>query len=161
MIVVIATIIGAVILISSFITAMRGTASNHAHTPVTSPQDNPDYQRMRNIANRHSDCTAEVFMLTIKGRKAVNEVEFMSPGDVIELKLDRSGDIIAFTLDNIRLGSPIIPFDSNFRRVIGEKLYFDAYMGGRDDGFMGDSALITIVVFYRLPGVPPTTLEIK
>jgi len=140
---------------------MRGTASNHAHTPAISPQDNPDCQRMRDIADRHSDCTAEVFMLTIKGRKAVNEVEFMSPGDAIDLKLNRSGDIVAYTLDDIRLGTPLVPFDSNFRRVLDEDIYFDAYMGGRDDGFMGDGTLITLVVFYRLPGVPPTTLEIK
>ncbi|WP_295732360.1 hypothetical protein [uncultured Muribaculum sp.] len=121
----------------------------------------PEAERLRDIADAHADFSAEVFMLNVHGRKAVAEVDYLSAGDALELYETSSDDICVRTLDGVKLGTPLIPIQSDFRRALAEHVEYEVYMGGRNNGFMDNGALITIIVFYKLDGVPPSHLTIE
>lgn len=52
--------------------------------------------------------------------------------------------------------------DSNLPRLFKEQVSFDAYLGGRNRLFLEDDDYdsCSIIVFYKLDGVPPTKVNL-
>ena len=114
---------------------------------------------MQKVCDAHADCTAEVIPFTVIDRENVEMSRGIHHGDKVELSLD--GSILALSLRGIELSTKIVPDDSLLPRVFREGVKFDAYLGGRTPSFKHDTMdFIDIIVFYKLEGVPPTTVEL-
>lgn len=119
------------------------------------------YQLLRHVADGHSDCTIEILQLLESGKNA-RRIRELHAGEPLQLKpqeLFLFADV--YTVTGSHLGSCIIPTDSNLEKALEKGIKCEAFMGGKDDGCMGDNILASIVVFFKMEGVPPTQLNIK
>ena len=115
---------------------------------------------VKKVVDAHADCTAEVIDLLVFGRRRLSSFRCVWPGSPVELRMIR-GDIKLFALGEY-VAHPIVPNSSNLPRLFEENIPFEAYLGGRDLAFMTDEEYdsCSIIVFYKLPGVPPTKVNL-
>ena len=115
---------------------------------------------MKKVVSEHQDCTAEVIGLNVSGRKHVETFRLLSPGNEVELRM-KKGAIKVYAFGEY-IAELITPADSNLPRLFEENVCFDAYLGGRDLAFLSNPTfdLCSIIVFYKLPGVAPTHVNL-
>lgn len=115
---------------------------------------------VKKVVEAHADCTAEVIKLLVFGRRRVSSFRCVWPGSPVELRMIR-GDIKVFAFGEY-IADPIVPNSSNLPRLFEENVPFEAYLGGRDLAFLTDEEYdsCSIMVFYKLTGVPPTKVNL-
>ena len=148
--------------IMSLITA--GVMSLFGRRRRKTPAPPADYQpymtEIQRVVNAHKDCTAEVFNVFVSGPGKVAISDRLTPDDRVDLKLD--DDRIAVLAENTVLATTYLPDSSHLPEVFRQDADFDAYLGGRDVSNVSDSAdFLSIIVFYKLPGVPPTHVNLQ
>ena len=118
-------------------------------------------EKMQRIAEEHADWTAEVLSLTIMDARKAGIMHGVSPGDPVELKYSTRYGVGVY-VDNKRVGTLTCPDDSRVPELLKEYEYVKAYLGGRDNEYiLSDVDFCSIIVFYRIPGVPPTQININ
>ena len=60
------------------------------HIRTSRPSQPPCVSRVQEIVNTHSDCTAEVFNIFVKGRRSVRIFSDITPGDRVGLHRNRN-----------------------------------------------------------------------
>lgn len=116
---------------------------------------------MKKVVAEHEGFTAEVIPINVFGRKRVETFRLISPGHSVELRM-KDGDIKVFLFGEY-IAELLLPTDSHLQQILAESIPFDAYLGGRDLAFMYDDAYdsCSIIVFYKLKGVPPTKVNLS
>ena len=119
---------------------------------------------MEKVVAAHEEYSAEVFNISVFGRRKVETFRLLSPGDKVELRLKRGCNAC---VDVLAFGEYITDFipdlGSNLLRLLKEKRQFDAYLGGRDLTFRYNDEYdaCSIIIFFKLDGVPPTHVNLK
>lgn len=120
----------------------------------------PYVSEVQRIVDAHSDCTAEVFNIFVSGRKKVNAFSQLIPGD--EVSVARDDDNIVVSVDRQPVASAELPDSSLLPEAFRQDAIVGAYFGGRDVANSSETAeFASIIVFYKLPGVPPTTVKLE
>lgn len=115
---------------------------------------------MERIAREHSDFTAEVFNIIVSGRKKVEVSSQLAPGDRVDLR-QKEGTVKVYAKGTRLADAILLDDDSRIPSVLADGISFDAYFGGRDVSAGTDTIdFLSIVVFYKIDGVPPTKLDI-
>lgn len=134
-------------------------------TPEQStPQPTEEEQNisaMQKVVAEYDGYSAEVFNISVFGRRRVETFRLLTPGKRVELKM-KKGDIKVFAYGEY-IAELIPPVGSNLERLFEEEVRFDAYLGGRDRVFLNSETYdsCSIIVFYKLDGVPPTKVNLK
>lgn len=115
---------------------------------------------MQKLVSEYEGYTAEVIDINVFGRRRVETFRLLSPGRKVELRI-KKGDIKVYAFGEF-IAELITPVTSNLPRLFEENVNFDAYLGGRDSVFLYDDTYdsCSIIVFYKLDGVPPTQVNI-
>lgn len=137
----------------------KGGASRRASS---TPQAQQSYvSTMERIAREHSDFTAEVFNIIVSGRKKVEVSSQLAPGDRVDLR-QKEGTVKVYAKGTRLADAILLDDDSRIPSVLADGISFDAYLGGRDVSAGTDTIdFLSIVVFYKIDGVPPTKLDIN
>lgn len=115
---------------------------------------------MKKIVEKYDGYTAEVIEIRVFGRRRVDTFRLLSPGSKVDLRM-KKGDIKVFVFGEY-ISELITPATSYLPRLFEEDIPFDAYLGGRDRAFLYDNTIdiCSIIVFYKLDGVPPTQVNL-
>ena len=129
----------------------KGGASRRASS---TPQAQQSYvSTMERIAREHSDFTAEVFNIIVSSQ--------LAPGDRVDLR-QKEGTVKVYAKGTRLADAILLDDDSRIPSVLADGISFDAYLGGRDVSAGTDTIdFLSIVVFYKIDGVPPTKLDIN
>lgn len=120
----------------------------------------PSMSNIQRVVNSHVDCTAEVFGICILGAQKTAYSSRLVPGDRVYLE-ERNNSVEVLAGD-IVISNAELPKDSNIPRVLSSGIPFDAYLGGRDVLHSSEDAdFCSVIVFYKIDGVPPTKIEMK
>ncbi len=116
---------------------------------------------MQDIADRFKDYTAEVIPFYVRGVSQVYSFRQANIGQRVEIKLIKHGLQVFYKNEFIANLYP--DTGSRLEQLIRDKVRFNAYLGGRDLSYRFDTDIdsCSVIVFYRLPGVPPTKVLIK
>ena len=147
--------------IFSFVTAgVLSRLGGHRHKSRRRREVTPYVPKIQRVIDAHRDCTAELFNIFVRGRKRANAFAQLSPGDMLEVKLD--GDSLEVWVGNIKIASAEIPATSLLPKAFQSGADIYAYLGGRDLENASDTAEFgTVVVFYKLEDVPPTKINLQ
>lgn len=127
-------------------------SSKRGYTPYVSP--------IQRVVDAHRDCTAELFNIFVNGRKRVGVFSELTPGDRVSINLD--GACLVISAGHTTIASAELPASSLLPTAFQNGVDIDAYLGGRDVANASETAEFgTIVVFYKLEGVPPTHINLK
>lgn len=84
----------------------------------------------------------------------------LTPGDRVDLKLI-DGTVTVYVEDK-RIGEPQIPYTSRLPQILDDHIDFEAYLGGRDiQCCTANMQFVSIIVFYKIDGVPPTKVQLE
>lgn len=159
-----ATLFGLVV--AGIFSLFSGGRRRRRRTVATSqiPQPDPvrqaNFSAMQRVVAMHTDCTAEVIDIIVTGHRHVSTFRLLSPGREVELRA-YNDDIKVFAYG--QYVCELIPrVGSNVPRLFAEKIPFEAYLGGRDMAFLDNDSLdlCSIIIFYKLDGVPPTKVDL-
>lgn len=130
--------------------------SHSSSQPKVMTERESNISAMGKVVTEHEDSTAEV----IFGRRKVETFRLLSPGRKVELRM-KKGDIKVFAYGEY-MGELFIPKGSNLPRLFEENIPFEAYLGGRDLNMLSfeNMDFCSIIVFYKLDGVPPTKVNL-
>lgn len=126
------------------------------------PRERENISVMKKLVAQYEGYSAEVFDIWVDGRRKVETFRIFSPGRKVELKKSSN-----FVYKVLAYGKPVAdiytPAPSNLPKLFDNNIPFDAYLGSRNSSFLGwdDLDLCQIIVFYKIDGVPPTTVYIK
>ncbi len=113
------------------------------------------------IVDQYKDYSAEVISISIFGRKKVETFRLVHPGDIVDLRyIDDEIKVYSFE----RFIADLIPDpNSHLREVMSNDIPYHAYLGGRKISLtnLDDYDSCSIIVFYKLDGVPPTKVILK
>lgn len=129
-----------------------------------SPEEKSNVLAMEKVVAAHEGYSAEVFNVSVFGRRKVETFRLLSQGDKVELRLKKG---CSACVDVMAFGEYITDFipdlGSNLLRLLKEKRQFDAYLGGRDLAFSYDDTcdFCSVIIFFKLDGVPPTHVNLK
>lgn len=131
----------------------------HISQPPTTEED-ANVSAMKRVISEYKDYTAEVIPINVFGRRRVETFRLLSPGRKVELRI-KNGDIKVFAFGEY-IAELITPVDSNVPKLFDEQIHFDAYLGGRDRTFLYDDTYdsCSIIIFYKLDGIPPTRVNL-
>lgn len=116
--------------------------------------------RMQRVVDEHSDCTAEVVNMCVLDYDRAKAISRLTPGDRVDLKL--ADNTVSVYVDSRRVGDPQIPHTSRLRQILTDHIDFEAYLGGRDIKCCTKSMqFVSIIVFYKINGVPPTEVKLE
>ena len=136
------------------------------HTPRLSTTDEPNSEEeanilaMEKVIAEYEGYTAEVFKVNIFGRKRVETFRLLSPGQRVDVK-KKKGEIKVFAFGEFI--TDLIPgVYSNMPKLFEQNIRFDAYLGGRNRTFLYDDTYdsCSIIIFYKLDGIPPTQVNL-
>ncbi len=116
---------------------------------------------MQNIADRFKDYTAEVIPFWVRGVIPVHTFKQANIGQKLDIKLINHGLQVFYNNEYI---ADLYPDSgSRLEQLIRDNIRFHAFLGGRDMSYRFDSDIdsCSVIVFYQLPGVPPTEVIIK
>lgn len=134
------------------------TPKKRRHT--AGQKSEPYVSNVQRVLAAHADCTAELFNIFVKGNKRVAPFSRLVPGDRMEMTAD--GERIAFFAHDIQVAEAELPESSLIPRAFREGRDPEVFLGGRDVRNASDEAeFATLVVFYKIEGVPPTKIQIK
>ncbi len=135
---------------------------------ITNPPPEPPTERdrenvraMERLVAQYEGYSAEVFDIYTSGRRNVETIRLLRPGDEIELRqsIEVFFDVLAF---GKKVSLLFVPDTSNLPRIFKEKIPYFAYLGGRSKTFQYERTfdLSRIIVFYKMEGVPPTRVNL-
>lgn len=118
-------------------------------------------ERMKKIASLYTDHTAEVIPFFVHGKKRVETSRLIDLGNKVELRLN-DGNIKVFAYGDY-IAELFPDKGSHLEKVMEKGIPFHAYLGGRDLAyrFDEDRDSCSIIVFYKLDGIPPTKVILK
>lgn len=120
------------------------------------------YGSINDVVAAHADCSAEVLSLAVHGRRRASLMKRLRPGDWLKLRpsdIDGFVDVIVY---RTCVGQLMCPDGSRVPELLGAGKRVWAYLGGRDlEYFYSDSDFCSIIVFYKVPGVPPTKVNLQ
>lgn len=133
--------------------------SSHESVDHTN-EDQPYMSIMRRIVDEHTGYTAEVFKLYVSGHRKVSIISRLIPGDRVDLKL--IGEDVWVMVNGERIEDPVLPDNSRIPQILTEHIHYDAYLGGREVMVCSPTfEIVSIIVFYKIDGVPPTKVDLK
>lgn len=162
-----------VFLIVAFICYMRKTSPKKSQSSLfddlmdsepmpLSTRERENIAEMERVVAQYEGYTAEVFDITVFGRKKVDTFRLLNPGRKVELRKCSKElyEVLAFG-DSVADLFAMEP--SNLPQLFEENIPFYAYLGGRNRAFMSrdDFDDCKIIVFYKMDGVPPTKVNLS
>jgi len=127
---------------------------------VRAKEEQPYMSIMQRIVDEHADYTAEVFQLFVTKPWKVSIVSRLIPGDRVGLKL--IDDEVWVTVNGKIVDDPALPLNSRLPQVLSEHIHYDAYLGGREIAVCTPTLeVVSIIVFYKIDGVPPTNVDLR
>ncbi|MFG6385471.1 MAG: hypothetical protein K1V80_03195 [Muribaculaceae bacterium] len=111
---------------------------------------------MQDVVDAHREYTAEVFSFYVSGIKRVKTFRLLNPGDELEIRaVGNKFKVFAF---GEYMNDLIIPKSSHIPRLFKDKIPFETYLGGRDLDYIYNDEIdfASIIIFYKIDGVPPT-----
>lgn len=154
-----------------FKTGRRQQSDSNLYDSVMSANSDPLTERERkNISDveklvaRYDGYTAEVFDINVFGRRKVETFRLLNPGEEVTLRKYRNTNGIykVFAFDEY-VADIIVTGSSRLPQLFQQKIPFYAYLGGRDRAFRfrDDYDSCSIIVFYKMDGVPPTKVNLS
>lgn len=139
----------------------RTRLSNFQTTEPSKQKRNDNCSRMKDIAERFNDHTAEVIPFWVIGNNRVQKFRQVNIGERVDLRII-NGDMQVF-FNNEFIANLYPASGSRLERLIRDGIRFNAYLGGRDLSYSFDTDIdsCSLIVFYQLPGVAPTKVIIK
>lgn len=124
------------------------------------PQKAKNISTMQEIVEAHADFTAEVFTVCVNGLAKVKTFRRLYPGDTVTMKLV-DDDVQLYALGKY-VCDMLIPEGSRLPELLRTGVAFEAYLGGRDMAYVYDNTMdfASIIIFYKIPGVPPTQVNL-
>lgn len=120
----------------------------------------PYISRVQKVVASHADCTAEVFNIFVSGAARVRIFSDLIPGDKVELRM--RDEKVAVYAEGKYMSTPLLPATSRLPGLLESDEDVEAYLGGRDISSGTDTAdFCSIIAFYKIPGVPPTKVNIE
>ncbi len=116
---------------------------------------------MQDVVDAHREYTAEVFSFYVSGIKRVKTFRLLNPGDELEIRaVGNKFKVFAF---GEYMNDLIIPESSHIPRLFKDKIPFETYLGGRDLDYIYNDEIdfASIIIFYKIDGVPPTKVLIQ
>lgn len=127
---------------------------------VRAKEEQPYMSIMQRIVDEHADYTAEVFQLFVSGRRKAGIISRLIPGDRVALKL--ICDDVWVTVNGREIEYSVLPDDSRLPQILTEHIHYDAYLGGREVQVCTPTLeVVSIIVFYKIDGVPPTNVDLR
>lgn len=113
------------------------------------------------VVSDHSDCTAEVFNIFVKGVKKVKTIRLLDPGDEVEIR-KVGGDVKVYAFGEY-MADLMILSSSHLMKAFDSNVKIEAFIGGRDLAYIYDNDfdICSVIVFYKLDGVPPTKVNLQ
>lgn len=140
-----------------------GSVSQTPTTPqMAYGEDRADMvnRNLHNIVAEHTDYTAEILSLGVYGETRAAKMKELKPGDYVELRY-KNGEVAVYN-DDMFMGTLLCPDNSHVPALLKSNCYVDAYLGGRDLAqFYSDNDFCSIIAFYKIPGVPPTKVNLE
>lgn len=121
------------------------------------------YGRLDRVIAGHADCTAEVLSLAVCDARNAARMKRLRPGDQVELRARDKAYAVGVDVyaDGCRMGELLCGEESRVPSLVADGATVEAYLGGRDlDYYHHDCDFCSIIVFYRIPGVPPTRVDV-
>lgn len=120
------------------------------------------YDRLNRVIAEHDDCTAEVLSLAVCDARNAARMKCLQPGDEVELRAcDKGYTAVEVYAAGSRVGELMCVDGSRVPALVADGATVSAYLGGRDmEYFHADCDFCSIIVFYRLQGVPPTRVNV-
>ena len=119
----------------------------------------PYVSQMQRILDSHADCTAELFNIFVKGYKKVAAFSCLAPGDMMEVTCHDNS--ISFYARGTLVATVPIPESSHLMQVFECGIRPEAFLGGRDvSNASEDAEFATVVIFYKIEGVPATKIKL-
>ena len=135
-----------------------GKPKRHSH--ATKQHHEPYVSQVQRVLDDHADCTAELFNIFVHGRKRVAPFSSLTPGDRMEMTLH--GDKISFYTDGTMVAEIDLPESSMLPEAFKTDIRPEAFLGGRDVANASEDAeFATVIVFYKINGIPPTKIKIE
>lgn len=119
-----------------------------------------NFNRIESLVKGYEGFTAEVIKFSVSGQERVKKWRLVSVGDSVCLKR-QEGKIQLYAFDSF-VSDLQIPLDSNIPRLFDESIRFEAYLGGRNMDYIDDpdTDYCSLIVFYKIDGVPPTKVNL-
>lgn len=119
-------------------------------------------ESVRRVIAAHADCTAEVFSVIALGWGQVYQFRKVRQGDPVEIRRYK-GRFKVFVQD--RYVADLYPGEQSLLpRIFDENFPFEAFLGGRNMQnayYDTEYDSCSIIIFYRIPGVPPTKVNLE
>ena len=130
------------------------------HSDPQLSEEKKNLSAMQKIVSEYEGYSAEVININVFGRRHVETFRLLSPGRTVELKMSK-GEIKVYAFGEF-IANLIPPVASNLPRLFKEQFQFHAYLGGRDRTFLYDDTYdsCSIIIFYKMEGVPPTKVNL-
>lgn len=142
---------------------IRGDDKNDDAFDMPAPMQSGDSE-IEKVVKAHADCTAEVFKVAVIDRTPVENAKWLiNPGDPVTLKKYKTYfKVLGHSYTSLfYLGNFYPGASSMLPRLFADNIPFDAYLCGRDSYQVTDNVIfISIIVFYRIDGIPPTKVNI-
>ncbi len=118
-------------------------------------------ERMKNVIARFEGYTAEVLSLCVNGLKEVAACRKLNPGDKVDIRL--VADEVKVYAGGEYIGWLYPKSDSRLMQLLKEGVGFSAFLGGRDQDNLWNQEIdfCSLIIFYKLPGVPPTKVNLE
>lgn len=155
-------------LVAAGVMSLFSRSKKSSSTASFSPSSTTSYQSkveeenvsaMQEIVSQHKDCTAEVIDINIFGRRRVETFRLLSIGQKIDIRM-KKGDLKVFAYGEY-IAELIPSAGSNLEQLFKEHIQVDAFLGGRNYTLHDDTYdTASIILFYKLDGVPPTKVDL-
>ena len=141
----------------------RKTYTRQDSAPTYTPaQSKRDYSAIGEVVKAHSDCTAEVVDVFVKGLSSVAISSSTPIGSKVELSLQANNLVHLIIKGNDVATLYLLPSDSRIPLLLRNGTSVECFLGGRDVSALTSKVdFISIIAFYKMQGVPPTKVEIK
>ena len=117
---------------------------------------------MQDIIAQHSDCTAEVVNVFVSGEENARVSNSVGVGDRVALSIDED-DFVCLKIGGHNVAEILaLPESSQIPALIKGGSNMVVFVGGRNVGMVSDTTdCLSLIVFYHLPGVPPTKVSLE
>lgn len=154
---------GFLLLIIAFVFYMHKHRNKKGNFSASFPKKVPqsDPSRIQSVINAHRDCTAEIIDVCSYKWETTPVTMKHIPGDRVELKMD-DGAVTVF-IDGTLIAHLYYLENSRLEQIVRSRHKFYAYIFDRDMRASSPNRLdfLTIIVFYKLDGEPPTKVTIN
>lgn len=146
------------LLVAGVLTLFR--SKRKTRRPASDYAPSPYLDRVKDVVDSHSDCTAEVFNIFVSGADKVRIFSELIPGDRVELRL--RDDEVSVYVKGIFMSATILSDSSSLCKLLQSGEDVEAFLGGRDVAYCTDNAeFCSIIAFYKIEGIAPTHVILK